>query len=99
MTLEIQLVTDDIKLVAVVGAHLAALGNVRVVALNNAGAAEAGNPPPIVLVDVRRLHAAAIRRARERHPEAQFVAIVSPHHGPRELHVEGATVDTSIRFK
>ncbi len=92
MTVEIQLVTDDIELVAVVGAHVAPLGNVRVVALDDAGAVQDGQQPPIVLVDIRQLNPAAIRRARGRHPHAQFVAIVSQHSGPRELHVEGATV-------
>lgn len=89
MTAEIQLVTDDIELVAIVGAHLAPQA-VRLVTLQHAGDTQTG-VSPIVLVDVRQLHATAIRRARARHPHALFVAIVSPHIGPRELHVEGAT--------
>lgn len=90
MTPEIQLVTDDIGLVAIVGAHLAPQCVVRLVALNDAGATQSGEGAPIVLVDVRQLNAAAIRRARLRHPHSAFVAIVSPRTGPRELHVEGA---------
>jgi hypothetical protein len=86
---EIQLVTDDIGLVAIVGAHLTPLGSVRVVALNDAGTAQPGRQPPIVLVDVRHFYAAAISRARIRHPQSLFVAIVSAR-GSRELQVDGA---------
>lgn len=90
MTVEIHLVTDDIELVAIVGAHLASCGNVRIVALGDAGATLPGQPPPIVLVDVRQLNPAAIRRARVRCPDAVYVAIVTSRTGARELDVEGA---------
>lgn len=95
MTVEIQLVTGDIELVAIVGAHLASWGTVRVVALADAGASQPGARPPIVLVDVRQVNPAAIRRARVRNPHALYVAIVSPRSGPRELAVEGAVAVVS----
>jgi hypothetical protein len=90
VTVEIQLVTDDIELVAIVGAHLASYGTVRVVALGDAGATQAAAAAPIVLVDVRQLNPAVIRRARVRSPHALYVAIISPRTGPREPDVEGA---------
>jgi hypothetical protein len=91
MITEIQLVTEDIALVAVVGVHLGALGTVRVVSLREAGVPKLGDEPPLVLVDVRaRTNAAAIRRARLEHPLSTFIAIVSQSLGPRDLYVAGA---------
>ena len=91
MRAEIQLVTEDIELVAVVGAQLAGYATVRLVSLTEAGACN-HDAQPIVLVDVRRdITPASIRRLRMREPQALFVAVVSPLHGPRELHVEGAS--------
>jgi hypothetical protein len=88
---EIQLVTEDIALVAVVGVHLGTFGNVHLVSMRDAGMPQTGDTPPLVLVDVRaRTHAAAIRRARMQHPLSTFIAIVSPSLGPRDLYVAGA---------
>jgi hypothetical protein len=89
--IEIQLVTEDISLVAVVGAHLSHLASVRLVGLREAGAASDDRRHPLVLIDVRaRINAAAIRRARMQHPLSTFIAIVSPAMGPRDLYVAGA---------
>ena len=91
MSTEIQLVTEDIALVAVVGVHLAELGPVRLVSLRDAGVPKDGDEPPLVLVDVRaRTNAAAIRRARMQYPLSTFIAIVSQSLGPRDLYVAGA---------
>jgi hypothetical protein len=88
---EIHLVTEDISLVAIVGAHLAHVAFVRLVSLRDAGVAMAGDHPPLVLVDVRaRNNAAAVRRARLQHPHSTFIAIVAPTSGPRDLYVAGA---------
>lgn len=90
MTAEVQLVTEDIELVAIVGARLASLAPVRVVSMNEAGLCD-GDVLSVVLVDVRKqITPASIRRLRMRHPRALFVAVVSTQHGPRELYVEGA---------
>lgn len=91
MNTEVQLVTEDIELVAIVGAQLGSCATVRLVAANEAGAGDS-DIAPIVLVDVRNhITPASIRRMRLRQPHALFVAVVSSQQGPRELHVEGAT--------
>ena len=90
MSAELQLVTDDIELVAIVGAQLSELAVLRLVGLADAGASDA-DMPPVVLIDVRKnITPASIRRLRIRHPRALFVAIVAAQQGPRELHIEGA---------
>ncbi|HEX5057923.1 MAG TPA: hypothetical protein VFV99_01130 [Kofleriaceae bacterium] len=90
MSAELQLVTDDIELVAVVGSLLSEVTTLRLVALADAGESDA-ETPPIVLVDVRKnITPASIRRLRIRHRRALFVAIVAAQQGPRELYIEGA---------
>ncbi|HEX5060293.1 MAG TPA: DUF4388 domain-containing protein [Kofleriaceae bacterium] len=88
--LTVQLVTEDIELVARVGAHLAPGISVRTVELRDAGAPAPGEPPPLVLVDARRnVKPAAIDRVRKRHPRSLVVAIIAPATDPRELYAIG----------
>lgn len=86
----VQLVTEDIELVARIGAQIAPGVAVRTVALRDAGAPAPGEAPPIVLVDARStVKPQAIDRVRRRHPRSLVVAIVKPATDPRELYAVG----------
>ncbi len=79
--LRLHLVSPDVSFGADLADALAEeVAEVKMMLLNRAGVAEAAEPPPIVLVDLRQGgasldEAAALRRAR---PQASFVALVDP---------------------
>ncbi len=86
----IQLVTEDIELVATLGAQIAQGVGVRAVALRDAGAPAPGEAPPLVIVDTRHgIKPQAIDRLRKRHPRSLVVAIVAPRMDARELYAVG----------
>jgi hypothetical protein len=85
----VQLVTEDIELVARVGAQMMPGVVVRSIALTEAGAPVPGEASPLVLIDARRIKPAAIDRIRKRHPRALVVAIVAPTMDARQLYSIG----------
>lgn len=89
-TQTVQLVTEDIELVARIGSQIAPGIAVRAVALRDAGAPAPGEAAPLVLIDARsRIKPPAIDRMHKRHPRSLIVAIVSPPTDPRELYAVG----------
>jgi len=86
----VQLVTEDMELVAIAGSVLAPDIAVRMVALRDAGMPAPGEAPPLVLVDARdRVKPAAIARLHNRHPRSLFIAVIARNADPRELYAAG----------